>query len=121
MANCSNNIGYNCSVNNGTFVLTVLNTNTSLKSFIISNIITPSSSPSTFISVYTLSSAGFLIDQSDIIFWQSDCSIPCKKCGKSVTQCLSCYSDLALAENMIYYFPLNSSCLSDCGERYYKN
>jgi proprotein convertase subtilisin/kexin type 5 len=94
----------------------------SLPMLTIRNIISPSLSPSTSISLSTYSSLGHLIDQNSIMVWTIACQLPCRTCQPlNTSACLSCYSNLSLVTNEIYYFGGNHSCVSDCGLLYYKN
>ncbi len=116
---CLNN-GYTCSIN-GSVVVVSMSSIANLTAITITNLITPFSSISTVVSLSTYSSNGYLIGQSMNIVWQAACTIPCRTCTSTTTTCLSCYSDIVLAQSRILYFPLNSTCVSDCGDKFYRN
>lgn len=62
------------------------------------------------------------MDQASGLIWTADCPLPCRTCSTTNTsQCLSCYSDPMLAQSRILFFAVNSSCVSDCGDKFYRN
>ena len=69
--NCTSN-GYTCTVAGNQFSLEVSSAGI-LSPITLSNIITPSLSPSTLVTVETYSSGGFLIDRSSTIRWLINC------------------------------------------------
>lgn len=120
LLNCTNP-GYSCLVNGMIVQLTVTNSGT-LSSFSVQGIISPINAESTAVSFATFSSTGYLIDQSAVIVWRASCVLPCKTClVNSTSQCLSCYSDQVLAQSRVLYFASNNSCVSDCGDLFYRN
>lgn len=120
LLNCTNP-GYSCQVNGMIVQLTVTNAG-SISSFSLQGIISPINAESTAVSFSTFSSTGYLIDQSAVIVWKASCALPCKTClANSTSQCLSCYSDQVLAQSRVLYFAPNMSCVSDCGDLYYRN
>jgi len=97
-SNCTSN-GYSCVILNNQVTFVVSNPGT-LAMLTIKNIITPSLSPSTAISLSTYSSNGYLIDQNSIMIWAIICQLPCKTCQPAnISSCLSCYSNLSLVTN----------------------
>jgi hypothetical protein len=86
-------LGYTCLVSGSQIDLTVT-TLGSLPTITISNIVSPSLSPSTKISLLTYTQSDYLIDQSQSILWSASCQLPCRTCLPSnISSCLACYSD----------------------------
>jgi len=93
-----------------------------ITSISIKNIINPGTSPSTSISVSTYSLYGFLIDQNFDMIWSMGCNLPCKSCPSfNSSQCLSCYSNEVLVQSRVLYMMSTNSCVSDCGDTFYRN
>lgn len=91
--------------------------------FQISNITTPSFTPSTDIRIHTHKVSGFKIDSTQTaLIWQTSCTLPCHSCLISTpTICSSCYSNPLLVSSNIYYFENSTikSCISDCPINFY--
>ena len=117
---CANS-GYSCA--NTSSVLTLTNTNpTALQTITIGNILAPALSPSTPITIEIYSGTGYLIARGASIVWSASCSLPCRTCSSSNSSaCLTCYSDLTVAQGRVLYSAVNSTCVSVCGDTFYKN
>lgn len=115
------NTGFTCSIISNQISL-IINATSTTSSFTIRNIITPKIAPSTTISFTTYSSNNYIIDYGQTIKWNILCQLPCKTCSSlNSSACLSCYSDESLVQSKILYHSPNETCVSECGELFYKN
>lgn len=93
-----------------------------ITSISIKNIVNPGTSPSTTIAVSSYSITGFLIDRNFDMAWRIICSIPCKTCPSyNISECWSCYSNEVLVQSRVLYRASTKSCVSDCGDTFYRN
>jgi proprotein convertase subtilisin/kexin type 5 len=88
-------------------------------SFTVSNLSSGLTVPNDYTVFTTFDALGYIIDQSqnDIIFILA-CTLPCKTCSGTQTNCTSCYNDTTITSN-VFYFASANQCLSTCLDGFY--
>lgn len=82
--------------------------------FSVTGFTTPILEPTDFSSVITFDANSYKIDESNNqILFSISCTLPCRTCSTPITQCLSCYSNTAITQN-IYLDEQLSSCNQIC-------
>jgi hypothetical protein len=113
-ASCSLPSGLSCSLSGSSLNITASTSFSLPLTVAISNLVSPSISPSSNVYLQTFSSSGYLMDSSTAIYFQTSCTLPCKGCSSfsQPSVCTSCYSNSSLVSGQIY---LNSSaCVAVC-------
>lgn len=83
----------------------------SAMAFTITGLTAPLTAPSDYTTLSSYDSSDYQIDQSltDIIF-TTECTIPCKSCTGTLTQCQTCYTNTQIT-TFIYFYATGNSCL----------
>ena len=82
--------------------------------FTITGFTTPLVAPSDYTILSSYDADGYQIDQSltDIIF-SIKCTMPCRTCTDTLTQCQTCYTNTQIT-SFIYYYAAENQCNEIC-------